>query len=156
MAAPCRHAAIGGRHPTATPAPGLRSSKATRRRAERRFPSLIAETIELDSPPRSRHTLAMRRPRLRLALAIVVALAVLARTGTAATDELYRAQASVTGQGEVERARGFAICLEAVLIKVSGDPRLASEPALDALKSEASRFVAGFTYRDRMAGIPVH
>ncbi|HJT05329.1 MAG TPA: DUF2066 domain-containing protein [Stellaceae bacterium] len=99
----------------------------------------------------------MRRPqRLRHLLAFLAALAAFAAAAAATAEELYRAQASVTGQGEAERARGFAICLEAVLIKVSGDPRLAGDPALDTLKAEASRFVAQFTYRDRMAGIPVH
>ena len=35
-------------------------------------------------------------------------------------DNLYRVQTIVTGQGEVNRATGFAAGLEDVLIKVSG------------------------------------
>lgn len=87
---------------------------------------------------------------------VLVLLLGLAAGGVAAADDLYRAQAIVTGQGEAERARGLALCLEAVLIKVSGDPRLAGDPALAAMEQEAGRFVAGFSYHDRMSGIPVH
>lgn len=95
---------------------------------------------------------------LRHALTLVLLLAVsiiLARTASAA-DDLYRAQAFVTGQGEAERARGEAICLETVLVKVSGDPRVLREPALAALKSQAASYVASIDYHDRMSGIPVH
>lgn len=70
--------------------------------------------------------------------------------------DLYRARAVVTGQGEAERARGFALCLEDVLVKVAGDPRLLRDPRLARLEAEAQSYVAAFDYRDRMAGIPVH
>jgi hypothetical protein len=73
-----------------------------------------------------------------------------------ATDDLYRAQAIVTGQGEVERARGFALCLDDVLVKLSGDPRLVGDPRLQPLEATAGQFVAAFAYHDRMSGIPVH
>jgi uncharacterized protein len=96
----------------------------------------------------------MRRLRLALVLVLVIAAALPGRAAQAG-DALYRAQAMVTGEGEAERARGFALCLEAVLVKVSGDPRLADDPALAALKSQAAQFVASFDYHDRMAGIPV-
>ncbi len=101
----------------------------------------------------------MRRPApLRHALSLALALAALALLGgaAAASGDLYRAQAIVTGEGEAERARGFALCLEQVLEKVSGDPSLAADPALAAMKADAARFVTGFDYHDRMAGIPVH
>ncbi len=75
--------------------------------------------------------------------------------GSAAAD-LYGAQAIVTGEGEENRKVGFARALEQVLVKVSGDPRLAGEPAVAAMAEEAGTFVAKFRYRDRMAGIPVH
>jgi hypothetical protein len=93
--------------------------------------------------------------RVALTLAILLAAAFVGHAACAA-DDLYRAQAIVTGEGEAERARGFALCLEAVLVKVSGDPLLSREPALAALKSQAAGFVTGFDYHDRMAGIPVH
>ena len=69
---------------------------------------------------------------------------------------LYRARAFVTGQGEVERARGFALALEEVLVKVSGDPSLRKDPRLKPLEADAARLVASFDYHDRMSGIPVH
>ncbi|MEJ8575041.1 DUF2066 domain-containing protein [Microbaculum marinum] len=74
----------------------------------------------------------------------------------AAAADLYAAQTLVTGQGPESRAAGFAQCLREVLVKVSGNPRLADEPAVAALAEGAGDLVAGFTYRDRMAGIPVH
>jgi uncharacterized protein len=79
---------------------------------------------------------------------------------TAATvlplDELYQGRAFVTGQDEADRGRGFALCLEEVLVKVSGDPSLTEDARLMALKEQAARFVAAFSYRDRMAGLPTH
>jgi hypothetical protein len=71
-------------------------------------------------------------------------------------DDLYQAQTIVTGQGEASRRVGFADCLEQVLVKVSGDPRLLGDPRLASMAEEAGTFVADFQYRDRMAGIPVH
>ena len=73
-----------------------------------------------------------------------------------AAADLYRSRAVVTGEGEAERARGFALCLEDVLAKVSGDPRLAHDPAVAAVTARAADLVAGFDYHDRMSGIPVH
>ena len=94
----------------------------------------------------------------RYALALAIALVAATAFGrvAAAANDLYRAQAFVTGQGETERARGFALCFEAVLVKVSGDPRLARDPAAARLAAQASDFVIGFDYHDRMSGIPVH
>ena len=44
--------------------------------------------------------------------------------------ELYRAQTIVTGTGEANRLIGFAACLEDVLIKASGQLRLAGDKRL--------------------------
>jgi uncharacterized protein len=71
-------------------------------------------------------------------------------------DDLYRARTIVTGQGEESRRLGFAECLEQVLVKVSGDPRLLGDPGVGALGGQAAAFVSEFQFRDRMAGIPVH
>jgi len=70
--------------------------------------------------------------------------------------DLYQARTIVTGTGEESRASGFADCLAEVLVKVSGDPRLAGEPRLAAVAGKAGTLVRDFRYRDRMAGIPVH
>jgi len=48
-------------------------------------------------------------------------------------DNLYRAKAIVTGIGEKNRIPGLVRCLEDVLVKVSGDPRLIADPAAIAL-----------------------
>jgi uncharacterized protein len=103
----------------------------------------------------------MRRQRAlsHCALPVVLLLAtglLTAAAKGATVDDLYQARAIVTGRGEAERARGFALCLEDVLIKVSGDPRLTGDPALAPLLGEAAALVAAFDYRDRMAGLPLH
>ncbi|MGH6916165.1 MAG: DUF2066 domain-containing protein, partial [Geminicoccaceae bacterium] len=74
----------------------------------------------------------------------------------ASLDDLYQAQTIVTGQGEESRRVGFAECMQQVLVKVSGDPRLTGDPRVAAMAGQADTFVAAFDYRDRMAGIPVH
>jgi len=71
-----------------------------------------------------------------------------------AADDLYRAQAIVTGQGEANRIIGFASCLEDVLIKVSGAQKLAGDRRLAAYKSNAKDFVRAFSYHDQMSGTP--
>jgi len=71
-----------------------------------------------------------------------------------AADDLYRAQAIVTGQGEANRIIGFASCLEDVLIKVSGAQKLAGDRRLAAYKSNAKDFVRVFSYHDQMSGTP--
>lgn len=75
--------------------------------------------------------------------------------GGAPRDELYQASTVVTGQGEANRASGFAQCLGEVLVKVSGDPRLLREPVTAAIAAQAQSLVRDFRYRDLMAGLPV-
>jgi len=74
----------------------------------------------------------------------------------AETDDLYRAQTIVTGQGEDNRQVAFAICLEDVLIKVSGAFQLGGDARLAPLKARASEFVTGFDYHDQKFGKPKH
>jgi len=74
-------------------------------------------------------------------------------SGNPAAD-LYRAQTIVTGQGEANRMAGIASCLEDVLIKVSGQLRLARDPRLEPYKADAARLVRGFSYRDEKGGKP--
>ena len=87
-----------------------------------------------------------------VALALVVAFVCCA--SARASDNLYRAQTVLTGQGEANRIIGFATCLEDVLIKVSGAPRLAGDPRLQPYKSRASDFVKTYRYHDKMSGTP--
>ncbi len=87
---------------------------------------------------------------------LAIPLAWIAAAAAQDASELYEAQAIVTGQREPERLRALPDCLEDVLVKVSGDPRLIGEKRLAPLKANAAEFVVSFRYHDRMAGIPVH
>ena len=68
--------------------------------------------------------------------------------------ELYRAQTIVTGTGEANRIIGFAACLEDVLVKVSGQLRLAGDKRLRPYKADAAKLVRDFSYRDEKGGKP--
>jgi len=70
--------------------------------------------------------------------------------------ELYQAKPVVTGTGEKNRLIGFALALEDVLVKVSGDPRLLGDPRVAELAKDAASMVHEFRYRDRLDGIPIH
>jgi hypothetical protein len=95
-------------------------------------------------------------PRSKLSALALVLFAVTARAQPVPSDALYQARAIVTGEGEAERGRGFALCLEEVLVKLSGDPRLRHDSRVRSLEAKAGRLVASFHYHDRMSGIPVH
>ncbi|MER8973881.1 DUF2066 domain-containing protein [Mesorhizobium sp. M0800] len=93
----------------------------------------------------------------RLAVVVVGLIAANTPPVSAETvDELYQSQTIVTGQGEVNRQIGFKACLDAVLVRVSGDQRLPKRTEMAALRDKAGSFVAEFRYRDRLEGIPVH
>jgi hypothetical protein len=95
--------------------------------------------------------------RLVLLTIALMAACAAARPSVAATiDDLYQSQTIVTGQGEVNRQIGFRACLDAVLVRVSGDQRLPKKPEMAALRDKAGSFVAEFRYHDRLEGIPVH
>lgn len=100
----------------------------------------------------------MKLSRLCLRSVAVFLIGVVAHSAAVAQDidTLYRAQAIVTGQGEENRKLGFAECLQDVLVRVSGDQRLADDPAVLALLPKAGEFVSRFRYRDRLEGVPVH
>jgi hypothetical protein len=87
-------------------------------------------------------------------LAVLLALCGPARAVEA--EDLYTAQILVTGQGDENRQRGFATCLQRVLVKMSGDPRIVDAPVVRARLPRAASLVREFSYRDLMAGLPVH
>jgi len=95
-------------------------------------------------------------------LPIGVSLLIVACAATAAAvmakgyDDLYSAQTVVTGTVEPERTRGFRAGLTDVVIKLTGDVRLAGDARLRPLLVKPHRFVERFEYEDRMKGIPVH
>ena len=88
-------------------------------------------------------------------LLICLVLPAVARAADAA-DDLYRAQAIVTGKGEKNRQPGFRDCLDKVLVRLSGDQRLLAKSGITALRDRAGDLVASFTYRDRLEGVPIH
>jgi hypothetical protein len=92
--------------------------------------------------------------RAIIRMSLTVTLMCCSGTMATAADDLYRAQAIVTGQGEANRIIGFASCLEDVLIKVSGAQKLAGNRRLAAYKSNAKGFVRAFSYHDQMSGTP--
>jgi hypothetical protein len=69
---------------------------------------------------------------------------------------LYQAMEIVTGTDMRERPRGFAMGLEDVLVKVSGNARLRSDARLAAVKKRARDYVVSFNYVDPIAGIRPH
>lgn len=71
-------------------------------------------------------------------------------------ESLYRAVAIVTGTGEANRRLGLAMCLEEVLVKVSGDARLVGDRRVSALARRADTLVGTFSYRDRFAHRPIN
>lgn len=73
--------------------------------------------------------------------------------GTA--DDLYRGRTLVTGMREETRLPGFSTCLLDVLAKLSGDARLLSDPRAREIADKAAELVTGYTYKDRLEGIPI-
>jgi hypothetical protein len=88
-------------------------------------------------------------------LAMFGALAASAFAGNGSPDPLYSATTIVTGEREETRFPGFVACFRDVLVRVSGDPRLASRPGLTGLEARARSFVWSYTYHDRYFGKPI-
>ena len=74
--------------------------------------------------------------RLIRILLICLILPAVCRVANAA-DDLYSAQAIVTGKGEKNRQLGFRDCLDKVLVRVSGDRRLLAKSEIIALRDRA-------------------
>jgi hypothetical protein len=93
----------------------------------------------------------------RLVAPLIALLMLILGAATAAEiDDLYQGQTIVTGEREETRGPGFAECLEDVLVKVSGDPRLIGDKRVAEMAKQAGAMVGEFRYHDRMAGIPHH
>lgn len=81
-------------------------------------------------------------------------LAMVAPSGANASDSaLYQARTIVTGTRAETRLPGLLRCLAQVLVRVSGNARLSTHPALAGLKAETA--VRGWTYRDLYAFRPI-
>lgn len=70
--------------------------------------------------------------------------------------DLYHTEVRVTGQEEPNRGRAFAQALSDVLVKLTGDPALNTDPAVATVAVRAGTMVSAFRYRDLLAGIPLH
>ena len=112
------------------------------------------ERVGRNSTKRQPHLIYLGVVRAIIRISLTVTLTCCSGTMATAADDLYRAQAIVTGQGEANRIIGFASCLEDVLIKVSGAQKLAGDRRLAAYKSNAKGFVRAFSYHDQMSGTP--
>jgi hypothetical protein len=69
---------------------------------------------------------------------------------------IYQATIITTGSDTRFRRTGFEQALREVLVKATGESRLAKDPRVDALMPRADRLVAFFSYRDQMEGIHHH
>ena len=98
-----------------------------------------------------------RRSALVVAMLSAALVAAAPRSGGAQDPSgLYQATAIVTGSDRRSRPIGFARCLRAVLVKVSGEPRLSHDSRVDRLAREADLFVASFDYVDQLAAYHHH
>jgi len=90
-----------------------------------------------------------------LATVLMAFAAAAARAGsTPEMSGLYQATAIVTGSDTRYRSSGFARCLREVLVKLSGEPRLESDPRTAVLAAHADALVASFYYMDPKSVIP--
>jgi hypothetical protein len=93
--------------------------------------------------------------RFGATLCFFVVLAVRVAWSTAGAAEtvenLYRGEAIVTGQDDLEeRQRGFREAFAEALIKVTGDAHLPEDPRLQPAFSESGAYVDKFAYEDRL------
>lgn len=73
-----------------------------------------------------------------------------------ALDDIYTAQAVVTGKDERNRPLGFKLCFEDVLVRASGDVTILDSKRVPALAAHAGDYIDTFTYFDRLSGRPLH
>jgi hypothetical protein len=73
-----------------------------------------------------------------------------------AASGLYQAKTRVTGQTVEGREPAIVRCFTDVLVKVSGDARMLTDPRVAALAKEAGTLVKDFRYRDLMADLPTN
>jgi hypothetical protein len=92
----------------------------------------------------------------RLPFAVLFLVASVSAASAVEVKTLYRAETIVTGVEEPERTRGFRAGLTDVIVKLTGDVRLAGSDALKPLLDKPHPFVEAFEYEDRMKDIPVH
>ena len=70
-------------------------------------------------------------------------------------EDIYTTRTIVTGKDERNRPLGFRLCFVDVLVKASGDYRLAEDKRVPKLATHAADYITEFTYRDRLEGKPL-
>jgi hypothetical protein len=91
----------------------------------------------------------------RMCLALGSAMVLAGPVSAAPAVALYQARTIVTGRRPETRVPGMARCLSQVLVRVSGDPRLAEHPALAVLARTPEAAVTNVAYRDLYAFRPI-
>ena len=91
----------------------------------------------------------------RTLLALGGAFAVARPAGAYVLAGLYRGRTIVTGRRAETRIPGMVRALRQVLVRVSGDPRLATSSGLDSFLAEPEAAVVDYTYRDLYAFRPI-
>ena len=89
-------------------------------------------------------------------LGLVAVMPRLPRASAQPAGGIYQATVITTGSDSRFRNAGFAQALREVLVKASGEPRLAKDPRVDGMVPQAGELVAFFSYRDQMEGIHHH
>jgi hypothetical protein len=69
---------------------------------------------------------------------------------------LYQSMYVVSGTDVSRRQIGFQEALRRLMVKVSGDRRLASDPVVADMIGHAEDYVVDFSYLDLKTGIPIH
>jgi len=92
----------------------------------------------------------------RLLLLLSLQVLVSAKAHADSIPDLYRTETVVTGTEEPERTRGFRVGLADVIVKLTGDVRLAQSETLAPLLEHPHPLVEQFEYEDRMKNLPVH
>jgi hypothetical protein len=70
-------------------------------------------------------------------------------------EDTYTARTIVTGKDERNRPAGFRMCFADVLVRASGDYRLAGDKRVPKLAVHAADYITSFSYRDRLEGKPL-
>lgn len=73
-----------------------------------------------------------------------------------AVEDIYTAQAVVTGKDERNRPLGFRLCFEDVLVKASGDATILGARGVPGLAAKAGDYIDSFSYFDRLSGRAIH
>lgn len=71
--------------------------------------------------------------------------------------DLYEGEAPVAGQGEVERVAALPAAFSQMLVRLTGDPDIAFDPAARRIVDDAPRLLQSYRYRQQMVvrdGIP--